>query len=553
MIHPDGVKAMAASPSDCLLVIAPPGTGKTELLARRARVLIDRLGPHQKILALTFSNKAKRNLGARLQRELGTVRFRRYVQVRNFHGHAAEILRSHGRTLGLDTGFAMPDARTLARALEAEVGAGGKAHRAREDVARALREAKHDARNDAEVAAALDQSDPRAARVERARVAAGLLHYDDLLRHAQQLLRVEAIAELYQRHYGAVLVDEFQDLSLQQLDLATRSCATNRTFVGDPLQGIYTWAGAQPVEVESTLRGMCGTPQALTVSYRSSPAVLNVVNAAAETLGGEQLSAADPSSWPAGGAACAAAFDSTTEEAKAIVGLCQRILTGNPDTSIGVILRAAWRRKQLDHAFEQVPTLHRYRWDLALDDAVLAERLREAFRTLPTTCTIEDLHDQFLVSIDPTDVETHQQAIEALETLETLAGPDGTASKALDQLTIRTSDRPIEPGVHLLNAHTGKGQQFDWVIVVGMEDGHIPSFQAVGESTMAEEKRVLLVMLSRARHGLVLTWAREHIAKAGNPYMRDRSPWWKRIADHCDTSWAELERHIDQCHTKTAK
>ncbi|MEY9863518.1 DNA helicase-2/ATP-dependent DNA helicase PcrA [Catenulispora sp. GAS73] len=541
MTEPLTAASLAATPGDALLVIAPPGTGKTELLARRAAVLIERLEPHQKILALTFSNKAKRNLGARLQRELGAIRFRRYIRVRNFHGHAAEILRSHGRTLGLDPAFAMPDARTLTRALETEV---GNDWPAREAIARALREAKRGPLDDAEVAALLDDIDLRAANLERGRVAAGILHYDDLLRHAQRLLHVDAIAELYERHYGAVLVDEFQDLSMQQLDLATRSCTASRTFVGDPLQGIFTWAGAQPAEVEATLRQMCGSPHALTVSYRSSPAVLAVVNAAAEELGGEQLAAADPSAWRVGGAACAVEFDSTTEEAEAIVEICESILAQDPDVSIGVIVRASWRRKELDDALDNAHGLPRYRWDLAIDDSVLAERLRDAFRALPATSTVEELRDRVLALIDPADVDTYQQAVEALEMLEELAGPAGPASKALDQLTIRADDRPIEPGVHLLNAHTGKGQQFDWVIVIGLDEGHIPYYLATDNEAVAEEQRVLLVMLSRARHGLILTRAQLHVSKAGKPYPRSPSRWWRLVADPCDTPWSELRQHL---------
>src|SRR5258705_9387871 len=88
-----------------LLVIAPPGCGKTELLARRAKMLLAYVASGQRILALSFSNKAKANLDSRLTEVLGGERKRRYVAVRNFHGHAAEVIPSHGRTLGVDIGF----------------------------------------------------------------------------------------------------------------------------------------------------------------------------------------------------------------------------------------------------------------------------------------------------------------------------------------------------------------------------------------------------------------------------------------------------------------
>src|SRR4051812_48840264 len=113
----DPQQLAANSDQDNLLVVAPPGCGKTELLALRAVALIPRLRPHQKILALTFTNRAKANLSDRLKKLLGPERFRRYVTVHNFHGHAAEVVLAHGRTLGLRPDeLAMPTTKTMRKA-----------------------------------------------------------------------------------------------------------------------------------------------------------------------------------------------------------------------------------------------------------------------------------------------------------------------------------------------------------------------------------------------------------------------------------------------------
>jgi DNA helicase II / ATP-dependent DNA helicase PcrA len=76
--------------------------------------------------------------------------------------------------------------------------------------------------------------------------------------------------------------------------------------------------------------------------------------------------------------------------------------------------------------------------------------------------------------------------------------------------------------VHLLTGHLGKGQQFDWVIIVGAEDGCIPDFRASTQAKLAEEARVLSVMISRARHGVILLRAarvedRNGIQRAKDP------------------------------------
>lgn len=84
-----------------------------------------------------------------------------------------------------------------------------------------------------------------ALKVESARQEANQLHYGDLLRHAQRILQIPTVAHLYQSHFGAILVDEFQDMSLQHLDLVRQTCLADRTYVGDPDQDLHLgWSGA---------------------------------------------------------------------------------------------------------------------------------------------------------------------------------------------------------------------------------------------------------------------------------------------------------------------
>ncbi|WP_345311840.1 3'-5' exonuclease, partial [Kocuria gwangalliensis] len=78
-------------------------------------------------------------------------------------------------------------------------------------------------------------------------------------------------------------------------------------------------------------------------------------------------------------------------------------------------------------------------------------------------------------------------------------------------------------GVHLLSGHAGKGQQFDWVIVVGLEDGNVPFFEAKSEEALLEEARVLSVMMSRARHGLVVSHAATVPALNGRVFPKNPS------------------------------
>ncbi|BCI50749.1 hypothetical protein NIIDNTM18_00270 [Mycolicibacterium litorale] len=544
MTSPHDSQQVAASSSEPnLLVIAPPGCGKTELLAMRAVELIPRLRTHQKILALTFTNRAKANLSERLRQLLGPHRFRRYVTVHNFHGHATDLIKSHGRTLGLDpAALTFPTTQTLSKALK-ELSADADANRAAEEL---LGKVKREVRNDDEVAAALDQfGDALAVRVERERVSRGQLHYDDLLRHAQQLLRIDEIANLYQQHYGAVLVDEFQDLSTQQLDVVLRTSTTWRTFAGDPLQGIYSWAGADPANVEARLRALCGQPVELTVSYRSSPAVLGVVNRLAATMGAKPLTAYDPDAWPNGGAAAALAFGDRAEEADFVCTTAATIAAADSAASIGIITRSAGRRTVIDQTFAAMPDVLCRRWDLAIDDPLVRDRIRSVVFGLPRGATVDDARHAALKALDPSDIDTAEDLGNAFDQLTEQGGGDASVRQVLSRFRhADDSDIAVGPGVHLLNAHTGKGQQFDWAFVCGLEVGQVPSYFAKTPEAVAEEKRVLLVMLSRARHGLVVT--RVHTANGRyGPFQVDASPWFADLQPSAVVNSEQLTGQID--------
>lgn len=150
--------AAATSEKKNSLIVAPPGCGKTEVLAYRAEHLISTLKPNQKILALTFTNRARANLRDRLREVLGAERSRRFVTVRNFHGHAADIVLSHYRSIGLDLStYVPPTTRTLPRALR-EVTGDAAAVR---DAAALLGEVKRSARSDEEVLDGLEATTGR--------------------------------------------------------------------------------------------------------------------------------------------------------------------------------------------------------------------------------------------------------------------------------------------------------------------------------------------------------------------------------------------------------
>ncbi|GAB2448767.1 hypothetical protein GCM10027062_32630 [Nocardioides hungaricus] len=224
------------------------------------------------------------------------------------------------------------------------------------------------------------------------------------------------------------------------------------------------------------------------------------------------------------------------------------ILTLDSTASVGVISRAGWRRQDIDDVFAGESDFTVRRWDLALEDPRVVALIRETVASLSRGATLEAAHDAVLDAVDPSDVDTLEQVDDAFVALgQTQAS---TARGALRSIRVADPKQAVGPGVHLLNAHTGKGQQFDWVFVIGLEEGHLPGKRNSQGQALAEEQRVLLVMLSRARHGLVVSRVRMNDGRYG-PYAATQSRWWKTL--QCDFATLEqVEEHLGGSETSEA-
>lgn len=517
-----------------LLVIAPAGCGKTEALALRIQGLLMRgdVRAPQKILVTTFSNRARDNIRERLQDYLPPATLRDRVTITNFHGLAARIFRAHANVIGLDPGMIIPDgdwvgAQCRERGYDFNTAAG---------VQSTLRVAKQEALTDDEVEEYLGAPGREAAlAIERQRVSEGRLTYDDLPRLAELILAHEAVADLYQAHFGGVVVDEFQDLTPQQLRIVNRIGFKQTTYAGDLAQGIYGFAGAKPVEIDAAVRAECAEIIEFSESHRSSPAVLGMVNAMAPLTSGTALSCADPASWPGGGLAASVAHRTAEAEGEWVTKIARALVARVPNQRIGIIARTLGRRRFVEAALNAggVPFL---RWDdgvLDTDTARLMKSMLARFDATgysSATDKMTFLRDAsgFQSVAEPTGRQDLLDALQWCHDLlrDGIAPPDIRARIRIGDATTLIS----APGVHLLTGHVGKGQQFDWVVIVGLEDGVVPDFRATTSEEKAEEARVLSVMLSRARHGVIVSRAASVPTNAGRPMSRTPSSFLGQLA-----------------------
>jgi DNA helicase-2/ATP-dependent DNA helicase PcrA len=283
----------------------------------------------------------------------------------------------------------------------------------------------------------------------------------------------------------------------------------------------------------------------LGVSYRSAPNVLKLLNVVSVQMGGQALVAFDSDVWHEGGIAVGAAFDSGKSEATFVEQTARLILEKQPGSTIGVITRMGWRRTPIDEVFggSDLPST---RWDLAVDNPQIINLITDAAATLGNDVELEQLKNEVLRKVDATDPDTRADVADAFSQIAELMENAGSVAAALSQLRIMESgDSVVGAGVHLLNAHVGKGQQFDWVFIPGFEDGHLPSFLAKSQSALDEELRILLVMISRARHGVILSRSSSLTSKKGNSYSTKPSRWAQIVRPALGPSVESLRAHIN--------
>ncbi len=276
-----------------LLLLAGAGSGKTRVVTRRiARLLAEGAEP-ESILALTFTNRAAREMRERVCAILGLDR-PPPLQISTFHALGARFLRRHAPWFGRSQGFTIyDDSDQIAMIREA-------ASIQRVDLkvaeAKVVRRALDEAKNAGEGAAAAVLPVDFASKLDGPRLGAD---YDDLLERADafdfgdlivrpaELMAAEIhVAEMYRRRWRWLLVDEFQDTNAAQyrwLKLLAPPGAegpgANLFVVGDDDQSIYGWRGA---EVENILQFPEEYPTAKVVrleqNYRSHRHILDAAN-----------------------------------------------------------------------------------------------------------------------------------------------------------------------------------------------------------------------------------------------------------------------------------
>jgi len=268
-----------------LLILAGAGSGKTRVLTMRIANLIHHGVEAERILALTFTNKAAREMRTRLKALLG--RAPDGLWVGTFHAIATRMLRPHADRLGYRAGFTIfdeDDSRSIMKRALADLDLDPKKHQVAGLLA-AISRAKAESRSPEDITG--KKASDRALRMIYERYQAlsresNGMDFDDLLLNLVQLLKndAEVLAE-WRGRFDHVLVDEYQDTNRVQYELLRLLCDGHRNLavVGDDDQSIYAFRGADVRNILDFGRDYTdATVVKLEQNYRSTQAILDVAH-----------------------------------------------------------------------------------------------------------------------------------------------------------------------------------------------------------------------------------------------------------------------------------
>ena len=237
------------------LVIAGAGSGKTRVLTYKIAYLLQEKGLKPwNILALTFTNKAAREMKERIARLVGQEEAR-YLQMGTFHSVFARILRAEAEKIGYNSNFTIydqSDARSLVKSIVKEMGLDDKVYKPASVSDQISMAKNHLIMPDAFVKCSLfDTKKPKVADIylryaERCRQA-NAMDFDDLLVQTYLLfMNHEDIRRKYVERFQFVLVDEYQDTNFAQQQIVLQLTKERQCVcvVGDDAQSIYSFRGA---------------------------------------------------------------------------------------------------------------------------------------------------------------------------------------------------------------------------------------------------------------------------------------------------------------------
>ena len=546
-----------------LLILAGAGTGKTRTIVARITWLVSTGTPASKILAVTFTNKAAREMKERIAGML-TEEQAADITASTFHALCMRILRADADKLGYKNNFTIFDEGDQLGLIKKVINrVTAKDEKLDPSLAKNLiSKAKNNGwappQDDETVIGAVYS------RYNRELHALNAMDFDDLLVQAVKLLNDHpSVREKWRGRFSQMLVDEFQDTNRLQLDLVSLLASgepPNICVVGDDDQSIYGWRGA---EVSNILEFEKHFPNPeivrLEQNYRSTNQILTAANRLIKN--NPRRRAKNLWSPNQGGDpvhVVSVPDDKTEAEFVVAEAGAIRNASGLPWEHFAVIYRMNAQSRLLEENLRRMKIPYRLVGGKSFFDR---REVKDILATI--TCLVNPQDDISLLRLLTPGADacaivsgyleesgyfddlkrsckTPEEALNreagAKEILNALANHQskrrGTVQDFLDELSLnreREEDKKDDgKGVTLITLHAAKGLEFPHVFLVGAEDGLLPHERSKSEGTVDEERRLFYVGITRAMKSLTITHCRNRM-KFGSAMHCRPSPFLKEI------------------------
>ncbi|MFN8524802.1 MAG: 3'-5' exonuclease [Chloroflexota bacterium] len=355
-----------------LLVSAPVGSGKTTVLTERLVHAVNAGWPPDRLLCLTFTNRAARSIQARLRQRHGTLADR--VVLKTFHTLCADIVRREARRIGVPIDYTIcdeTDSLALFRRMLREDEAGSESR----DLYHALQKAKSGLPRE-DLTWPLDYErcwaglrDGRwqraARRYQEALASYQSLDFDDLVLMVRAMLARDQDARVrWGRQFDLVQVDEVQDTQLSEFEVveALAAGAGNLALFGDRNQTIYEWRGASPDALLGRFRALYPEVREIVLrrNYRSTRRIAEVVATFGQTIQAAPAEPAEEAGDPGEAPELFVAQD-VMDEGDWIARRVARLLEEEPGLTggqIAVLGRTNWYCREIASAFDHRGVSH---------------------------------------------------------------------------------------------------------------------------------------------------------------------------------------------------
>lgn len=488
----DQQRLAAESPAGPILIIAGPGTGKTKTLIARLNFLLKTGIPADRLLALTFTNKAASEMKTRISTEPKP-------HITTFHALCHKFLTEiEGEA---PTIISQVERQQIVRNLKKSRSQKGISMRELELYLSRLKNQS-------------EPSDDELLLVYQQALAEKNLHdYDDLLLKLHRYLSKDVTlrTELQER-YDAILVDEFQDTNELQYEILKLLNGTDNIFViGDPAQSIYGFRGASAAVFDQFKRDWPTTRRVtLDTNYRST---VNVVNLGCHIFPGTPPLVAHRQT---DGSVKAIHVLNEYSEAKWIINAIEAS-TGGSTMLMGSEHHTTQRS---DHRFSDFAVLYRTHRTAAvirrlLDETGLPYQVAGEGSPYSHPSVVALVQELKTMKTENTGPISQIIATKASNLGFDITSPDiravinhavrfdkATLLDFLQHLDIIADTEFYDPSadaITLLTIHAAKGLEFGHVFLIGAEDGILPNHTPYRSADVNEERRLFYVAVTRAR------------------------------------------------------